>query len=1405
MKKILGLDLGTTSIGWAFVKEAESEREKSEIVKLGVRIIPLTTDEETDFRKGKAATINANRTLKRGARRNLNRYQLRRDALIETLKNIGFITNETLFSEDGKNTTFSSYSLRAKAVNEKVTREEFVRILLMINKKRGYKSSRKARNEDEGNVIDGMEVAKYLYDNQMSPGQYVYARLKKGKKYIPDFYRSDLQNELDKIWNFQKQFYPNILVDELQDEITGKSKAQTWKILEEPFKIVGIKQKGTVQEKNLEKYYWRNFALKEKIELEQLAIVIQEINNQLNKSSGYLGAIGDRSKELYFEKLTVGQYLYRQVQKNPHTRLKGQVFYRQDYLDEFDIIWKKQKQFYPELTDEIKTKVRDTIIFYQRPLKSQKGLLSFCEFESQEQEYLDETTGKKKVRTIGNRVVPKSSPLFQEFKVWLMINNLELKHISTKTIYKNEQISQELKEELFAELNIKKQLKANEILKILVDNPKEYELNYKDGLDGNQTNAALYKVYQKIIELEGEEYDFKKLKADEINDIIISKFAELNIEQEILLLNSEKENKRFDKQPLMQLWHLLYSFEGDNTRTGDEKLIQALKNKFGFKSEHAKLLVNITFEADYGSLSSKAIRKILPYLREGNRYDLACNCAGYNHSSSLTKEEQKNKVLKHKLELLPKNSLRNPVVEKILNQLVNVVNAIIEDDNLGKPDEIRIELARELKKSAKEREFMTKEINKSTLKHENIRKKLKEIYPFNTGVRITRNDIIKYKLYEELAPIGYRTIYTNEYVKLEELFSNKFDVEHIIPKAVLFDDSFSNKTLATRDFNNREKGNKTGIDAIIDKYGKDSDDYNRYINNVNKLFNKGNGTIRKAKHNKLLMKGKDLPDGFIERDLRNSQYIAKKAKQMLEEVVQTVNTTTGKVTSRLREDWQLINVMQELNWDKYDQLGLTRYEKNKDGKNIPKIIDWTKRNDHRHHAMDALTVAFTSYEHVQYLNHMNARKNQKHEKYHAVYGIERKYMYKDDGNKLLFKSPLPLKELRFEAKKQLKNILVSFKAKNKVVTRNKNKIKIKGKNKYKIKTELTPRGQLHKETIYGKVEKYVTKEEKVGTGFDLDKINMVAKKSYREALLKRLQEFGGEPKKAFGGKNSPSKNPILVKNTNISQKHSGMNNVVPEKVKLVWKEAVYTIRKDINPDNFKNKKSIDKILDKKIKNILSERFKEYDNDAKKAFSNLDKNPIWLDKEKGISIKRVTITGVSNVESLHIRKDHNGKSILDEQGKVQPVDFVSTGNNHHVAIYRDAKGNLREKVVSFFEAVVRVNMDLPIIDKEYKKEEDWQFLFTMKQNEYFVFPSDGFNPKKIDLLNPKNASLISPHLFRVQKIATKDYFFRHHLETTVEDKRRLKGISFKRLGLSGIEEIVKVRINHLGKIVHVGEY
>ncbi|WP_199120688.1 type II CRISPR RNA-guided endonuclease Cas9 [Pedobacter sp. ASV28] len=950
------------------------------------------------------------------------------------------------------------------------------------------------------------------------------------------------------------------------------------------------------------------------------------------------------------------------------------------------------------------------------------------------------------------------------------------------------------------------------ILEVLGYLPNEWEANYNE-LEGNRTNEALYNAYLKILELEGYNEDLLKLAnkddisikelktpASEIKEMVKSIFETLGIDTSILTFNAELDGKDFENQSSYRLWHLLYAYEEDNSKTGNDTLHRLLNEKFDFSKEQAKIIGAITFSDEYGSLSTKAMRNIYPYIKE-QKYSEACILAGYRHSkNSLTKEELAERPLKAKLDLLKKNSLRNPVVEKILNQMVNVVNTLIETENKKlidnglspdfQFDEIRIELARELKKNASERAEMSLNINKAKAEHENIIKLLQTEF----GVKNpTRNDIIRYKLYEELKPNAYKDLYTGEYISREKLFSKEYDIEHIIAKARLFDDSFSNKTLVPRQIN-IDKGNMTAHDYILSKFGEEK--LAEYVERVEMMFRLKENPISKAKYQKLLKKNEDIGDGFIERDLRETQYIAKKAKEMLFGITRSVVSTTGAITDKLREDWGLVNVMKELNIDKYRQLGLTELLEMKDGNKKEVIKDWTKRNDHRHHAMDALTIAFTKHNHIQYLNYLNARKDVDHNMHKNVIAIEEKEttLTTDDKGAKKRKFNCPIPNFRQVAKEHLEAVLVSQKAKNKVVTRNINQIASKnGKLK---KLELTPRGQLHKETIYGKIRQYVSKEEKVSGKFDENTILKVGNPKFRALLLRRLNENGGDAKRAFTGKNDLSKNPIYV--------DQAKTKTLPEIVKLVWLEEDYTIKKDINADNFKDYKNLDKIIDLGVKNILIDRLNQYKGNAKEAFTDLDKNPIWLNEKKGIAIKRVTISGIKNAEALHTKKDHFGKEILNEDNNPIPVDFVSTGNNHHVAIYQDEKGNLQENVISFYEAVARVNAGLPIIDVEYKQKEGWKFLFTMKQNEYFVFPNGDFNPSEIDLLDLKNYRIISPNLFRVQKLATKDYFFRHHMETNVEDNKYLKGIVWKREGLNGINGIIKVRLNHLGDIVKVGE-
>ena len=1395
MKKILGLDLGTTSIGWALINEKENDSEKSGIIRLGVRVNPLTVDEKSNFERGKSITTNADRRMKRSMHRNLQRYKLRRKNLIECLLEHRIITDETPLFEQGNYTTFQTYRARAKAVTEEITLEDFARVLLMINKKRGYKSSRKVKEGEEGELIDGMEIAKRLYEENLTPGQLLLDLYNKGKKNRPTFYRSDLQAEFDKIWEVQSAFYPSILTDDFKSSIHGFNKTQTSGAFYGVHQIYTAKNSG--KEGYAQSLIWRTEALKHQIDIEEVAYALADINGAINNSSKRLAMISDRSKELYFNHQTIGQYLMQRLDENPNNSLTNIIFYRQDYMDEFEAIWERQALYHPELTPELKKEIRDIIIFYQRDLKSCKNLVSYCEFEHKEREVTID--GKKKTIQTGCKVCPKSSPLFQDFKLWQILNNLQVSVVGhqRKRIKKdksqpslfddvetgtlNRFLTQEEKDILYNELSIKDKMSKGDVLKLLFDNPKNLDLNYKE-VEGNRTMAALFKACQDIISLTGNgEYDFSKMAADDAKSITTEIFTGLGYKTDFLSFNPLLEGKAMEQHPAYRLWHLLYSYTGDKSITGNEALLEKIHELCGFEKEYATILSNVSLALDYGSLSAKAIRKILPHMMKGYEYSEACKMAGYNHSArSLTKEELANKEYKPCLDNIKRNSLRNPVVEKILNQMINVINEIIK--TYGKPDEIRIEMARELKKSQEERELLDAAIRKNTAESDKLRKELEEEF----GIQhVTRNDILRYKLYNELKINGYKTLYSNTYIPREELFSKRFDIEHIIPQSRLFDDSFSNKTLEVRDIN-IEKGNMTAYDYVAGKY--DEKYLVDYESRVEELY--AQKVISRTKRNNLLMKEEDIPSDFLERDLRDSQYIARKAREILEELVPFVVTTTGAVTSRLREDWQLVNIMQELNWDKYNALGLTESYADKNGNIVRRIKDWTKRNDHRHHAMDALTIAFTKRSIVQYLSNMNARSD----KSSSIYGIEQKELHRDEkDHKLVFNAPMPLNEFRAEAKKHLESILVSIKAKNKVVTKNINKGKTKDGHQQKV--QLTPRGALHNETVYGKIRNYEAEYRKVDGKFTEDIILRVSNQKYREALLKRLAEYNDNPKKAFTGKNSLEKNPIWL---NADHSHA-----IPLKVKLYKIVDVFTIKKAVDKDL-----KIDKVIDNKVRTILQQRLDEFGGDAAKAFSNLDENPIWLNREKGIAIKRVKIRGIANGEPVRIKRNIEGNIIKDENGNPIPSDYVNTGNNHHVAVFRDKDGKLQEHVVSFYEATTRAILGYPIVDKLYRRSEGWEFLFSMKQNEYFVFPNEktGFNPQEVDLLNSNNWSTISPNLYRVQKFTTGDYFFRHHLETNVESENALRDITWKRIrSIQDLDGIVKVRLNHLGSIVAVGEY
>lgn len=556
---------------------------------------------------------------------------------------------------------------------------------------------------------------------------------------------------------------------------------------------------------------------------------------------------------------------------------------------------------------------------------------------------------------------------------------------------------------------------------------------------------------------------------------------------------------------------------------------------------------------------------------------------------------------------------------------------------------------------------------------------------------------------------------------------------------------------------------------------------------MNELYKQG--AFSKTKKENLLRTVDEIPSEPLNRDLGLTGYINKKAMEMLEAVTRKIVPTTGKITSQLRDDWQLVNVLQELLWDKYKKLGLVDSLIDKNGKVVERINKeaWTKRSDHRNHAMDAITVAFTKPAFIFYLNSLNSQGEAREQ----LIRMRHQYMHRDEQGNWIFNAPMQLEKLRSEVRQQLEQMLIYHQASSKVSTPNVNITKSKKNKAGNRQVTLTPRGKLHDDTYYGCIQIPQPEMVAVDKSFDKSKIATVTKAKYREALLTRFHQFGDNPKEAFTGKNAIDKNPIW-----LNEEHT---LAVPLKVKCVVMKTVYTKRVAIN-----DSLNVENVVNERIKHILKERLAEFNGNAKEAFANLEDYPIWFNEEKGICIKSVIVkaTDVKDPIPLHKKRDRNGIHVLDNDGKSKPVDYVKPNKNHHADIYVDAKGELHEKFVTFFEAVQRVNKKEPLVEVDYKVGEGWHHLFSIQRYDYLIIPDkeSGFDPFAIDICDPANYPVISPHLYRVQKMSSKNYVLRQHLDTSNKTPVELKGVSSIEIrSLNNFIGCVKVSINRLGRI------
>lgn len=1083
----------------------------------------------------------------------------------------------------------------------------------------------------------------------------------------------------------------------------------------------------------MELWQKRADAASKEISLEELGRVLLHINqkrgykhsrlsNLDRKETAYVQEVNSRYDDLKAEGLTVGQHFAVKLKENEQEttdgkkyynyRIKEQVYPRHAYEEEVKKILEVQSQYHSDvLTSDVCKEIMD-IIFYQRDLKSCKNLVSLCEFES----YSITKNGKE--ITIGPKVAPRTSPLAQLSSILETANNITIRNRKNDELY----ISPEQRREIAVFLDNHEVMKLTDLYKILNIGRKDGWWAGKaigKGLKGNTTKCQIREALSTLPKAQVDSLIAFHLIFDEV------------VDEETGEVRKRINNTLAEQQPLYKLWHMLYSIK-------DNKELSGALNRLGIEDEESiDKLCKLDFRSvGYANKSAKAIGRILPYLMEGMMYSDACERAGFDHSRRINPD----RVLLTRLPQIQKNELGQPVVEKILNQLVNIVNALIENE--GTIDEIRVELARELKQSKDERNEAFRRNNQNEKLNKEYAERIKEY-----GLTPTRNRIMKMRMWEESE---YTCMYCGKPVNVTE-FLKGADVEreHIIPKGLLFDNSFTNQVCSCRRCNS-QKGMRTAYDFIEADKGQEGLD--TYIDRINDLFNRKK--ISRSKFNRLMAshkayisrkaqgretdEDKELWENFIDRQLRQSQYIAKKSVEMLLQVCKNVYTTSGSVTDFVRHQWGYDELLHDLNFERFKKAGLTTMVKQlHSGKEVEveRIKDWTKRLDNRHHAVDALAIACTTQGMIQRLNTLNASRDEMLEELGA-----KDQRLVDPERSMLEKWVYVQPHISYaDAKEKIDQIVISQRPNTRITVPGKRYVTKNGKRTLAQTGIIVPRGALHAEFVYGRIMKQ-----------EADGVTMTPQYVRKYKLGIGAQGF------LFNGKE-------FYKEELKKDSKTGLSKIViTDKIKDVLEKIV------------------DGGICQRILDRLNRGFKEgtdYRANVAKALANLknlEEDPIYSDDAKTRPIRTVR-KYVSSTTMVAVRKDINGKA----------MSFVEPDGNHHVAFYKDENGVITETIVTKWLAVQRKLNHLPIIidnpsqtwsevmERNDVSEELLQsipkdsskFLLSLQIGEALIMGMEDSDYKKA--IEEKDMKSLAEHLYFVQNISSNNYRLRRHIESSFD--------------------------------------
>ena len=596
---------------------------------------------------------------------------------------------------------------------------------------------------------------------------------------------------------------------------------------------------------------------------------------------------------------TIGEFLADRLSKRETVRARRLGQKTSDLYDlypnramlekEFDTLWEKQKSSRPDLYTSAAHDAIKKAIFFQRPLKPQE--VGKCLFLPDEDR------------------IAKARPSFQRFRIYQELSNLAWIDRDGHAHRINESLA--LRDSLFNELEHKTKLEFNKMRTILkkqgvVDYDPAFNLesDLRKHLVGNETSCTMRKA-----EMMGTCWD--ELSEDEQDELIA------------LLLDDEQD---------------------------DEQVRDILIKEHHLSEDRAKSCLDARLPAGHGSLSKAAIDKILPVLRDqGLNYYEAVKEAGLGEHNLYDSNAPLHDRLDYYGKALtghviggsgePKDAkndekyygtITNPSVHIALNQVRAVINELIE--RFGKPDEIALEIGRDLPLGAEGKRdlqrFQREGLDKNNRAREEILKH---------GLQDSRENRQKFQLWEQLAkdPTERCCPFTGKVIPIAKLFSADVEIEHLLPFSDTLDDSMANKTVCFREAN-REKGKRSPYEA----FGHSPEGYD------------WQAILERTKNLPKSKKWRFLPDamtqyeaegGFLERQLNDTRYISRYTRKYLSTIVpeNKIWVVTGRLTALLRGHWGLNSILSGHN-----------SEGDKPAKK--------SRDDHRHHAVDAVVVGMTS-------------------------------------------------------------------------------------------------------------------------------------------------------------------------------------------------------------------------------------------------------------------------------------------------------------------------------------------------------------------------------------------------------------------------------------------------------------